>query len=387
MRKLMLLNLSTIILGFLLFLNIDRLLAHTWNWAPVFALLPVVAGALAALLQDEDRSYKYLPKIIISSLIFSFATIFLVKLFVYFGDNVNAPVFKYFNPFKDKDEIFGHFGLAGIYFFGGLIGVVVRGVNLLFFPERKLRINLEISFLKSFLSGSGVLLAANAYYIFIHTPPDGRWMFELFITGLFTLAYLLIFFWLGKTVVKNPKYNYLLWLYNLLLSLAFLANAEAVSVFFQDEMYLYFSYIAVAPYIVVLGFGLLGFVALSFVFKNVFARPEKKTIVTVFVIAALVILISSFFLWDKIKAAYIIKEIRKANYCRIDPDCQDAFADTGGQCPFGCFALVNISEAARIRGLVDSFKSTCVYGCMSCSGIRCENGVCTAVCDNHGKIE
>jgi len=382
MKKILILNTSTIVLGFLLFLNIDRLLAYTWNWAPVFALLPVAAGVLVVLLQEEDKSYKYLPKLIASSLIFSFVTIFLVKLFVYFGDNVNASVFKYFNPFKDYDEIFGHFGLAGMYFFGGLIGLVVRGVNLVFFPERRFKINLEISFLKSFVLGAIFLLAANFYYVFeIGFPHHGRWKLELPVTSLFLALYLVLFFSYAKRAIKDSKYNYFIWAYNLLLSLVFLSNVEAVRVLFQDEMYLYFSYIAVAPYIMLLGLGLLGFIALSFIFKNVFSRPKKKTIFIALIIVILAILISAFLVKDKIKAAYIVKEIRKSNYCQIDSDCVDAFAGTGGQCPFGCHAFVNKGDAERIKRLVDSFNSTCVYQCMYCPTTRCENGICTAVCD------
>ena len=381
MKKIIILNLFTIILGFLLFLNIDRLLAYTFNWAAVFALFPVAAGALAALLQDEDKCYKYLPKIIVSSLIFSFTTIFLVKLFVYFGDNVNAPIFKYFNPFKDYDEAFGHFGLAGIYFLGGLIGIVVRGVNLVFFPLKKFKVNFKISFLKSFILGALFLLVANSYYVFIiGFPHHGRWKLELPVSSLFIALYLVLFFSFAKSQIKDSKYNYFLWAYNLLLSFVFLSNVEAVRVFFQNEMYLYFSYIAVAPYIVIFGLGIIGFVALSFIFKNVFVRPKKKTIFIVFIAVIFVTLMFAFFARDKIKAAYIVKEIRKANYCQVDSDCQDAFAGTGGQCPFGCHALVNKSEVGRIKRLVDSFDSTCVYNCMSCPGVRCENGICTAIC-------
>lgn len=384
MKKIVTLNLFTIVIGFFLFLNIDNLLAYTWNWAPVFALFPVLAGALAVLLQDEDRSYKYLPKLIASSLIFSFAVIFLVKLFVYFGDNVNAPIFNYFNLFKDFDEIVGHFGLAGIYFLGGLIGLLVRGVNLVFFPERKFKINLEISFLKSFILGAIFLLAANFYFVFaIGFPHHGRWKLELPVTSLFLALYLVLFYSYAKSQIKDSKYNYFIWVYNLLFSLVFLSNAEAVRVLFQHEMYLYFSYIAVAPYIVLLGLGLLGFIALSFIFKNVFIRPKIKTIFKVSLIVVLVALISAFLIRDKIKAAYIVKEIKKANYCQIDSDCIDAFAGTGGQCPFGCHAIVNKNEAERIGNLVDSFDSTCVYGCIQCPTTKCNNGLCAVVCDDH----
>lgn len=378
MKKLLILNLSAIILGFLFFLNIDRLLAHSWNWAPVFGFLPVAAGALAALLQDEDKSYKYLPKILASSCVFSLATIFLVKLFVYFGDSVNAPILQYFNPFKDKDEILGHFGLAGIYFFGGLIGIAIRGVNLIFFEKQKFKINLKISFIKSFLLGSAFLLAANIYYVFISIPPDGRWKFEMPITSIFVAVYLLLFFGLGKKLIAKSEHNYLAWAYNLFLSLIFLANAEAVRVFFQNDFALYFKYIAVAPYVVILGLGLFGFIILSFIFT----KPEKKTIYILLAIIMVIILAVPLVFCNKMKELYIKNEIRKANYCRLDSDCQDAFASIGGRCPFGCYAYVNKSEVEKIKYMAGSFNSTCVYSCIFCPAAKCDNGQCVPVCNN-----
>ena len=136
MKKIIILNSVAIFIAVLLFLNIDNLLAFSWGFGAILFFLPITAGIFAALVQNKDRSYKYLPKIIIGAFMFSFLTIFLGKLYVYLGDNLDVSLFTFFNPFKDADEMVGHFGLAGIYIFGGLIGIVIRGANLIFLPQR-----------------------------------------------------------------------------------------------------------------------------------------------------------------------------------------------------------------------------------------------------------
>lgn len=142
MKKVVILNSVSIFIAVLLFLNIDDLLSFSWGWGVILFFLPITTGVLAALIQNKDRSYKYLPKIIIAAFIFSFLTIFLGKLYVYFGENLNVSLFNFFNPFKDTDEMVGHFGLAGMYMFGGLVGIVIRGANIIFLPKCKFNFKL-----------------------------------------------------------------------------------------------------------------------------------------------------------------------------------------------------------------------------------------------------
>ncbi|MFO7711306.1 MAG: hypothetical protein R6V53_06070 [Candidatus Woesearchaeota archaeon] len=73
----------------------------------------------------------------------------------------------------------------------------------------------------------------------------------------------------------------------------------------------------------------------------------------------------------------IKKEIEKANYCETKDDC----IDVGGKCPFGCYVYVNENEADRIKGLVDSYESDCVYGCMACFDVECRDNRCEPVCE------
>ena len=76
---------------------------------------------------------------------------------------------------------------------------------------------------------------------------------------------------------------------------------------------------------------------------------------------------------------YIKSEIEKANYCNTKDDCVNA----GGKCPFGCYNFVNKNEALRIKSLVDSYKSNCVYQCISCHA-DCQNNKCIAACGGLG---
>ncbi|HLG24054.1 MAG TPA: hypothetical protein VI564_03955 [Candidatus Nanoarchaeia archaeon] len=71
------------------------------------------------------------------------------------------------------------------------------------------------------------------------------------------------------------------------------------------------------------------------------------------------------------------KEIEKANFCNTKEDC----IDTGSKCPFGCYSYVNKNEASRIKSLIDNYESNCVYSCIACFDVKCENNKCVPVCD------
>ncbi len=272
MKKLIILNSIAIFIAVLLFLNIDDLLSYSWGWGAILFFLPITAGILAALVQNKDRSYKYLPRIIIGAFMFSFLVIFLGKAYVYFGENLNMPLLTFFNPFKDADEMVGHFGLAGIYIFGGLIGIVIRGVNLIFLPKYKFQLNLNISFVKSFALSSFIILGANIYYVMNSIPPDGRWKFQIPVTSLFIVLYLLVFFFISKKLIKNSQINYSMWAYSAVLSLVFISCATSIQVKFQYVDSLYLRYIAAAPYMIVFSLGIICYIFLVLYLQ----REENK---------------------------------------------------------------------------------------------------------------
>ena len=72
---------------------------------------------------------------------------------------------------------------------------------------------------------------------------------------------------------------------------------------------------------------------------------------------------------------YINNEIEKANYCNTKYDCVNA----GDKCPFGCYVFVNKNEITKIKNLIDSYKSNCIYSCAVCEA-DCKNNKCATIC-------
>lgn len=69
--------------------------------------------------------------------------------------------------------------------------------------------------------------------------------------------------------------------------------------------------------------------------------------------------------------AAIKEEIQKANYCDNVEEC----TNIGSKCPFGCDIHVNSKEAERVKQLVESYESGCVYGCAECE-VECVSNKC-----------
>jgi peptidoglycan/LPS O-acetylase OafA/YrhL len=118
MKKIYLISGLTILSGLLFAITPDWF-KFLWGWQ--LLLLPFTAGMLMVLVQNEDKSYNFLPKLIIGSLLTSFIFVALWQLIEY-----------------DYD---GHFIFLGalqmvlffsiVCIFGGLIGIVIRGITLL----------------------------------------------------------------------------------------------------------------------------------------------------------------------------------------------------------------------------------------------------------------
>jgi peptidoglycan/LPS O-acetylase OafA/YrhL len=118
MKKIYLISGLTIIFGLLFALKPDWF-KFLWGWQ--LLSLPLMAGMLMVLVQDKNRSYHFLPGLIIGSFLTSFVFVILWQLIEY-----------------DYD---GHFLLLGalqmvlflsmVCIFGGLVGIVIRGITLL----------------------------------------------------------------------------------------------------------------------------------------------------------------------------------------------------------------------------------------------------------------
>ncbi len=118
MKKIYLISGLTIIFGLLFALKPDWF-KFLWGWQ--LLSLPLMSGMLMVLVQDKDRSYHFLPGLITGSFLTSFVFVILWQLIEY-----------------DYD---GHFLLLGalqmvlffsiVCIFGGLVGIVIRGITLL----------------------------------------------------------------------------------------------------------------------------------------------------------------------------------------------------------------------------------------------------------------
>jgi len=147
MKKIYLISAATIIIGILFSIK-PYWFKFLWGWQ--ILLLPLVAGILMVLVQSENRSYGFMPKLIAGSLLTGFIGTFFIQLTDYFmrGQVYNQSFAQSMNPLYVIDL---SLILSAICFFGGLIGIVIRGVVLL------LKRNPESKFILFFKKISGSL--------------------------------------------------------------------------------------------------------------------------------------------------------------------------------------------------------------------------------------
>lgn len=69
----------------------------------------------------------------------------------------------------------------------------------------------------------------------------------------------------------------------------------------------------------------------------------------------------------------IESKLDEMNYCEEAADC----VDIGGECPFGCYILVNEAEESAANALLARHVETCMYDCMAPTEVLCEAGRCT----------
>ena len=85
------------------------------------------------------------------------------------------------------------------------------------------------------------------------------------------------------------------------------------------------------------------------------------------------ILLFSMFLACGVREDRIQSKLDEMNYCDEAADC----VDIGGECPFGCYILVNQAEESDAKALLARHVGTCVYDCVAPTEILCEAGQCT----------
>ena len=131
MKKIYLVSAITIILGLLFAVKPDWFI-FLWGWQVL--LLPLTTGIIMVLVQNEDRSYRFVPKLIIGSVLTFFIYPFLWQLIEYDYDG-------YFSFLVVLDmSLF----LSIVCIFGGLIGIVIRGITLLLKENHQTKLVLTI---------------------------------------------------------------------------------------------------------------------------------------------------------------------------------------------------------------------------------------------------
>lgn len=111
MKKIYLISSVAIILGFIFTLKPDW---FTFFWGWQILLLPLLAGILMVLVQDEDRSYRFLPKLILGSILTSFIFVIIWQIIEY----------DYDGHFLFLPVLLNILFFSIIIVFGGLIGIV-----------------------------------------------------------------------------------------------------------------------------------------------------------------------------------------------------------------------------------------------------------------------
>jgi len=306
-------------------------LVGSWIFVGDWPFLPflLLAGFFMVIIQSEERSYKFLDKLAIGSLVFGFLTwflfilkIYLVSRFIY-GQN-GLPLF-------NQDSLAMALVFSLVSFLGGLLAIVLKGFYILY----KNKLEKIIIFVGPVVLTLASLSVSQIKY-------GGTIMFKVYGWPRPYLIYqvrdvidgFLIDRWIFS---PGSLYHYLV------------------------ENYLF--------YFLVL--------ALFAVLIKIINQELKKTKINL-VLALFTLLVLATILFTShraVRESYISRQIAKAGYCEVDSDCVIA----GNKCPFSCAITVNKKEATRIMRLVNSFDSTCVYGCIELRSAICEKKHCQPV--------
>lgn len=94
-----------------------------WSFLP----FPLLAGLSMILIQKEKLSYRFLDKLIIGSLLFGFATMFLIVMRMYLIAHPLKPEYPFSHYFNYTDYLTLSLVFSFVSFMGGLVGIVLKG--------------------------------------------------------------------------------------------------------------------------------------------------------------------------------------------------------------------------------------------------------------------
>lgn len=100
-----------------------------WPFLPVL----VLAGVAMALAQKENKSYKFIDKLLLGCLLFGFLAMFLVCLRMYLIIHPTEPTMPLI--FNKKDYLTLSLVFSFVSFLGGLAGIVIKGFYVLWIKK------------------------------------------------------------------------------------------------------------------------------------------------------------------------------------------------------------------------------------------------------------
>ena len=97
-----------------------------------------------------------------------------------------------------------------------------------------------------------------------------------------------------------------------------------------------------------------------------------KKITVLFIVLVFLISACSRNISQNIDGGSIQVEIDNANFCDTKDDC----IDVESKCPFGCNIFVNKDQSSKIKDLIESYETNCMYKCRPSTGVDCIDNKC-----------
>ncbi len=305
-------------------------LAGYWIFEGDWPFLPwlLLAGVTLAFIHKESKAHKYLPGLMIGSLVFGLLTMIFVFLrmyvFSHFFYDSSLPFSFLFNP--EWGIMAAVFAAAA--FLGGLMGIALKG----FYSLYKNKLDYALLLLgPALLTLASVSIARIKYGGTILSTLSG-WPYY-FIT------------YRVKDIIDNFRID----------ERSFTPGSLYHNIILD---YLFFLVILVLVYLLM---------------RAVSGRWNAVKTHTTFVLSGLVVAgLIAMMSYLPARQSYISRQIARAGNCATDAEC----VIVGNKCPFSCAVVANRNEADRITRLVNLFPSTCELSCPGNNRAVCLNGSC-----------
>ncbi len=140
----------------------------------VYIMLPFISGVILILIQNRNRSYEYLPGLLIGACLNNAVIVVVISISEYFGHT------QFYRHFFDFYDFIGFYlPLVVISFTGGLIGLVIRGTFEQFkkYPDSKITLAFRKIFGSIFISiGVSGGLVSSGVFLVLFFNPSSSWL-------------------------------------------------------------------------------------------------------------------------------------------------------------------------------------------------------------------